>query len=265
MSIGHTRNLFTTKPSNSDFLIFVDESGDHSLMSIDEQYPIFVLTFVIVRKADYANLIIPSFVNLKHEFFGHDSIVLHSHHIRKPRGEFAFLLNSGLRQQFIDKLTATIAAAPFVAVATVIRKFEHRSRYPQPRSPYDLALRFCMERAFRFLWEQGQRGQLTYLIAESRGRAEDADLEIQFGRVCRNEHDWDVPFRLKIPEMPFALRFADKRENTIGLQLADLIAHPIGRHVLRPAQPNRAFDVLKPKLLARAPGSYVGWGLKIFP
>jgi hypothetical protein len=258
-------NPFANRPAGSDFLVFMDESGDHSLTSIDEQYPLFVLTFVIVRKADYANLIVPSFVNFKHEFFGHDSVVLHSHHIRKPRGDFAFLLNSGLRQEFTDKLTAVIAAAPFVVVSTVIRKVEHRKRYPEPRSPYDLALRFCMERAFRFLWDQGQKGRLTYLIAESRGRAEDVDLEIQFGRVCRNEHDWDVPFRLNIPEMPFALRFADKKENAIGLQLADLIAHPIGRHVLKPTQPNRAFDVLRPKLLTRSPGNYAGWGLKIFP
>ena len=264
MSPGTAQSPFTNRPANSDFLVFIDESGDHSLVSIDEQYPIFVLTFVIVRKSDYANLIVPSFVHLKHEFFGHDSVVLHSHHIRKPRGEFAFLLDAQMRQRFTDKLTSVIAAAPFTVVATVIRKVEHQRRYPQPRSPYDLALRFCMERAFHFLWAQEQKGRLTHMIAESRGRAEDADLEIQFGRVCRNEHDWDVPFRLSIPEMPFALRFADKKENAIGLQLADLIAHPIGRHVLRPSQQNRAFEVLRPKFLARNQG-YAGWGLKIFP
>ncbi|OMH30091.1 DUF3800 domain-containing protein [Motiliproteus sp. MSK22-1] len=37
----------------SDYLVFVDESGDHSLTSIDEQYPVFVLCFCIVRKDLY--------------------------------------------------------------------------------------------------------------------------------------------------------------------------------------------------------------------
>lgn len=256
---------FSERPRPSDFVIFVDESGDHGMDAIDPQYPVFVLTFVIVRKSDYAGMVVPSFMKLKDEFFGHDMVVLHSHHIRKPRGEFAFLLDAGHRARFTARLTETIAQAPFTIVATAIRKLEHKRRYPRPQSPYDLALRFCMERAFKFLWQNGQQGRLTTLIAESRGHAEDTDLELQFGRVCRNEHDWDIPFRLNVPAMPFALRFADKRTNAVGLQLADLVAHPIGRHVLQPAQANRAFEALRAKFLASPSGETKGWGLKVFP
>jgi len=42
--------------------------------------------------------------------------------------------------------------------------------------------------------------------------------------------------------------FAEKKANLLGLQLADLIARPIGRHVLNPNQPNRAFDILSSKI-----------------
>ena len=31
----------------SDFMVYVDESGDHSLTSIDKNYPIFVLAFCV--------------------------------------------------------------------------------------------------------------------------------------------------------------------------------------------------------------------------
>jgi hypothetical protein len=51
--------------------------------------------------------------------------------------------------------------------------------------------------------------------------------------------------------------FVDKKSNSSGLQLADLMARPIGLKVLRPMQDNRAFDVLRPKL---AHG-----GMKSFP
>ncbi|WP_338012591.1 DUF3800 domain-containing protein [Rhizobium sp. LCM 4573] len=37
--------------SYSDFIIYVDESGDHSLTSIDVNYPIFVLSFCIFEKS----------------------------------------------------------------------------------------------------------------------------------------------------------------------------------------------------------------------
>ena len=42
------------------------------------------------------------------------------------------------------------------------------------------------------------------------------------------------------------VRFIDKKHNSTGLQLADMVAHPIGRYVMKPDQPNRAYDILKP-------------------
>lgn len=38
---------------HSDYLVFVDESGDHHLTRIDPQFPVFVLLFAILRKDDY--------------------------------------------------------------------------------------------------------------------------------------------------------------------------------------------------------------------
>jgi hypothetical protein len=32
----------------SDYIIYVDESGDHSLTSIDPQFPVFTLAFCII-------------------------------------------------------------------------------------------------------------------------------------------------------------------------------------------------------------------------
>lgn len=37
--------------SFSDYIVFVDESGDHGLVSIDPEYPIFVLGFCIFNKS----------------------------------------------------------------------------------------------------------------------------------------------------------------------------------------------------------------------
>ncbi|HEY3271611.1 MAG TPA: DUF3800 domain-containing protein [Geothrix sp.] len=61
----------------SDFLVFVDESGDHSLESVNPEFPIFVLAFCIVSKEDYVSKAVPSLQRLKLEHFGHDQVVLH--------------------------------------------------------------------------------------------------------------------------------------------------------------------------------------------
>ena len=59
--------------------------------------------------------------------------------------------------------------------------------------------------------------------------------------------------------------FAEKGINSGGLQLADLVAHPIGQHVLKPDQPNRAYEIVDQKFRRSPDDRKEGWGLKIFP
>ncbi len=44
----------------SDYVVYVDESGDHSLASIDPDYPVFVLALCIFHKRHYSEKIIPA-------------------------------------------------------------------------------------------------------------------------------------------------------------------------------------------------------------
>jgi hypothetical protein len=63
----------------------------------------------------------------------------------------------------------------------------------------------------------------------------------------------------------FDIVFADKRSNTTGLQIADLVVRPIGRKILKPEQSNRAFDLIEPKFRRNQAGVVDGFGLKVFP
>lgn len=56
-----------------------------------------------------------------------------------------------------------------------------------------------------------------------------------------------------------------KRPNSSGLQIADLTARPIGRHVIDPNQSNRAWNLLRPKLMQSTKGDIDGWGLTTLP
>jgi hypothetical protein len=69
---------------------------------------------------------------------------------------------------------------------------------------------------------------------------------------------------------PFEIIFADKKVDSPGLQLADLVARPIGLNILRPDQPNSAFEILKEKFycsggLKNVGQGYENWGLKVYP
>ncbi len=242
-----------------DYIVYVDESGDHSLTSINPQNPVFVLVFCIVQKDAYRDAIVPAVQKLKFDFWGHDCIVLHSHEIRKASGEFRILLNSSTRAAFLDKMSKLIEAAPVTVIAAAIQKDLHIARYSEPANPYQVALAFCMERLQRWLIEKAQQDSLTHLIVERRGKKEDSTLELEFRRIAAGKN-WGGT-RMSNLE----IRFMDKKHNSTGLQLADLFAHPIGRYVINPVQPNRAYELIKPKFRRSSSGIIQGYGLKTFP
>ena len=242
----------------SDYIIFVDESGDHSLECIDVGYPVFVLDFCIFRKDFYTKNLVPSLHAFKFKHFGHDTVILHEQDIRKQKFPFVFLKNREKRNTFMSELSDLISQAEFTIIATVIDKQKYGKGDISPANPYDLALRFCMEQAYTFLQDQQQHNQTTHIVVERRGKREDRELEIAFQKICDG-----AGYRSLTPS--FEIVFADKRSNSAGLQLADLTARPIGRHVMSTEQLNRAWDIIEQKLYRDSVGEVQGRGLQVFP
>ena len=240
----------------SDHVVFVDETGDHGMTSINREFPLFGLAFCVFKKTDYIESITPALRRLKFATFGHDMVVLHEHDIRKKENAFAQMSREP-RETFLTALTQIIADAPFTLVAVVIDK---RLLQPSaaPQNPYHLALLFGLERVFSLLAARGQGGCPTHVIVESRGKREDAELELEFRRISAGANALRRA-------LPFRLVMADKRANSEGLQLADMVARPVALSVLRPGQPNRAFEILRTKLLRDANGRVENCGLKLFP
>ena len=241
-----------------DYLVFVDESGDHSLTSINPQHPVFVLAFVIIRKSDYIEHVCPGLQRFKMRYWGHDEVVLHEHEIRKPQGVFSMLVQRSVRECFQEELTGLMQSLPASIVAVIIDKPTFAASQDPSSGVYDYAMKTGIDAVFRFLAEAGQADQLTPIIVECRGRKEDKELELAFRRHC--DYGDSRPRSL-----PLELVMVPKTANSAGLQLADLVARPIGLKHLRPNQPNRAFDIIHAKLY-HSPGSEVnGWGLHSMP
>jgi len=241
----------------SDHIVYADESGDHGLVSIDPEYPVFVLCFCVFRISDYVAEVVPRVQRLKFRFFGHDAVVLHGHEIRKSRGPFKILFDQQKRREFMEAVNQVIDEAPFTPFAAVIDKRKLRDQNAHPDSPYELALKSCLERSYAHLRDLGQQDRLTHVVVERRGKQEDRDLELVFRRVVQGANLWGT--------LPFEIVFAHKETNSSGLQLADLVSHPIGRHHLKPGQPNRAYDMVERKLKSSQAGTFVGYGVKVFP
>jgi hypothetical protein len=255
----------------SDYIIYVDESGDHSLDSIDPEYPLFVLSFCIFKKADYTSLTVPRVQDFKFRWFGHDLVILHENEIVKKKRPFSFLQYDNLRNRFMGELSEIIREAPMLVITAAIRKEALKRRYTKPENPYQLALLFCLERTHEFLIAQGATGGTTHVVCEARSPREkggigkeDQELELEFRRIIAGKHILQPGNGAGA--MPcFDIVFAPKQANSTGLQLADLIARPVGLNVLRPEQPNRAYEIIAEKIWRGPGGSTKLYGLKIFP
>ncbi|PJK07172.1 3-deoxy-D-manno-octulosonic acid transferase [Lysobacteraceae bacterium NML71-0210] len=243
--------------SFSDYIVFVDESGDHSLAKIDESYPVFVLACCLIEKKAYIEQVVPQLQAFKFKHFGHDAVVLHEKEIRRDLGEFSFLKEKSRKEAFINELTGVLASAPFRIFSAVIdkRKLAQRQR---DENPYEISLQFCLERMHYALNKEGQVNLATHVLCEGRGKREDEQLKLAFRRICAGDN-------FNREHFSFEPVIADKKINSTGLQLADLVARPIGLHVLRPEQANRTWDVLKEKFHCDGRGRIQGYGLKTFP
>jgi hypothetical protein len=245
---------------NSHFIVYVDESGDHSLDRINAQFPLFVLSFCVFRKEDFFRKVVPGMLEFKFRHFGHDCVVLHEAEIRKQHGAFTLLRDPNLREAFQQDLSGLMEAAPFSVIATVIRKDALPLVDSKREHVYHLAMGFALERLFRLLDDQGQAAMKTHVVVECRGAAEDKDLDLEFRRICDGRNGLDH-------RLPFDLVFADKKTNSSGLQMADLVARPIGRTILDPpGRSNRAWTIIEQKLFRPSHcATYQGWGLKVYP
>jgi hypothetical protein len=224
----------------SQYIAFLDESGDHSLSKLDPDFPLFLLALVIIKRSDYVRTVVPSLTDLKLRYWNHEGINLHSRDIRKARGPFALLLDPDVRSDFLMRISDFVSNMPFDLFVTAIRKDQHFLQSgSRAQNPYELALEFTLERVSHFLRAHGDN-ELP-IVAEARGRKEDESLERAFYRIMTTGGRQSLGTDFRQLECP--LVFRSKPDNIAGIQLADLCAHPCARHILKPTQPNKAYDI----------------------
>lgn len=105
----------------SNFIVYVDESGDHGMQTLDQNYQVFVLAFCVFFKKHFCEAVVPAIQKFKFNHFGHNTVVLHENDIRKEKGAFRFK-NRHHKQCFLDQLTSIIEDSNFIFISCVIDK-----------------------------------------------------------------------------------------------------------------------------------------------
>lgn len=247
---------------SSSYQFFLDETGDHSLSFIDQNFPLFLLAGCLFEDTELQR-VEKEINNFKKEFFGTTNVVLHSREIRKCEGVFQILFDLKIKEKFYEKLNNIVTNAVFVIIGAGVNKEEHIKKYAKgARNPYNISLGFIMERLI-FCLDSKSSSALVDIKFEKRGRKEDGQFLGQYNIILDRGTYYINSQRLKNRINDFTGFL--KRDNIIGLQVADLCAYPLARHILNPKEPYIPFQIIENKLYCDRSGGYDGYGLKIFP
>ena len=241
-------------------VMFLDESGDRNLSVIDPQYPLFVLGGVIMEQ-DYAEGQLTEAVNeFKREMFGSTDIILHTADITRNRKGFEPLADGDFRNRFYQGLNELMRNLPYTVVACVIHKYRHLRRYGVAAlDPYLLSLDILVE---RFCFDVGGVSKGGVIVAEKREPVLDRGLELAWLNLKIQGTRY---LQAKaIEDRILALNLRGKGENIAGLQLADLVVSPIGRHVLG-KQDKEDWRIVEEKLRRNRRGIVEGYGIVTLP
>lgn len=242
------------------YYLYIDESGDHGLVHLDTNFPVFLLCGILISEENYS--LVRNEINIiKKEHWKNKNVIFHSRDIRKCDKEFQILFDLDIKKRFYEQINDVIQNSNYRIITSAINKEKYIKTYGKlSNDVYELALSFIIERVVFSLDEIKNTEKQLEIIIEKRGKKEDKKLDEHFQRLLSRGTSFVSAQRLR--EIKTMITFKDKKENINGLQLADLIAYPIARYVIEPNRANPAFDVLKDKIYTKNNKRY---GLKIFP
>ena len=222
------------------YFLFLDESGDLGLRNIDPGFPVFVLCGVIASENSYTR-IKKEMNTLKQDLWKSKNVIFHSRDIRKCNDEFKILFDLKIKEEFYNRINSIVQNSDYSIISSGIQKEKYIRSYGKLSSDiYEIALSFIVERTVFYLDDVADEDKSLEIIIEKRGSKEDAKLNEHFNRLLSWGTGYVSANRLKNYQMKIA--FEHKENNINGLQLSDLIAYPIARHVINPKRVNPAFD-----------------------
>jgi hypothetical protein len=241
------------------YYLFLDESGDHGLKTIDKSFPIFLLCGILVSEENY-KLIRDQINEIKTKFWNNKNLIFHSRDIRKCNNEFKILFDTGIKNKFYDSINDLVERRQYNIIAASINKTKFIKKYGRLEDDvYEISLSFILERTIFCLDNIGNCSELEIII-ERRGKKEDTKLGKHIQKV-RQIGTYYVTAE-RIQNYGFKAKFSWKNENINGLQLSDLIAYPIARKILNPQGVNLSYDKFKHNFYKKNNNIY---GLKKFP
>lgn len=210
------------------YRIYIDETGNTGRHASNEETERFLsLSGVIVAVPYFKNVLLHEFNALRTLHFGHSveqPVYLHRREIMSCKGPFAVLKEPEKRKKWAADFLAFLGRQDFELITVTIDKIAFYHRYPNWDGDfYHVCIFDLLERFFYFLHKKNVRGDV---IAEARNKRDDDRVRAAFS-------DFYEKGTTHIPNSLIQQRIVckqpkilPKRQDSVGLQLVDLLARP---------------------------------------
>jgi hypothetical protein len=257
------------------YRIYIDEVGNSDMnSSLDSTNRFLSLTGVILDLEYVKESLHPEMEALKIKYFGNhpdEPIIFHRKEMMHKKHPFHVLKNESVNLEFERELLDLLRKWQFRIITVVIDKREHKNRYAIWRyDPYHYAMSILFERFHLRLKEIQQKGDMMF---ESRGGKEDIRLKESYRKIFAEGTEYIKPEDIDDTLTSKELKIKPKSANISGLQLADLLAYPCHRHVLRShSLLNDGRETFSEKIMEVIESKYFrkglqveGYGIKLLP
>ena len=228
--------LQSSRPSSFEdrYRLYLDESGDHVFNCLENPSHRFLcLLGCWFRNPEYKEFHarLEDFRRAHLPHHPDEPPVLHRDDIINRRGCYTCLQDAAKAQAFDAALLDLIREAQFRVVAVVIDKLELRLRQGDAAGhPYHLAMGFVLNCYCSYLNHISRTGDV---MAESRGGREDRLLADSYSRIHAHGVGSSPAANFQLALTSKQLKVKNKAGNIAGLQLADLLSHPVRQAILR--------------------------------
>lgn len=202
-------------------LAFIDETGDHNLVKVAPEYPVFGLGALVITEENY-ELLNETVESLKAKYFEDpQTFILHSSELKRPIHRTSdvrnqVMLDATTRASFYSDFDNLILRAiPFSLVICLLEKERLVRRYADPADPYHFSFENLLNRIIRIDLREHH-----HLIAECRGPELDSALMSEYQMLCRDGIRF---YGADSVREKTSLSLARKEENNNGLQVIDLL------------------------------------------
>ena len=237
--------------SKNEYILFLDETD----ASANNKF--FCLAGFIISRKEYEEVLIPKINQIKIDVLNRPHIVFHYTDMKKQKDEFSFLNDSKIRENFWLDMCKSLNSVNFTTLAAYIDVIEYRKNYSRAiaRSEYDVLFYEIINSFVHFLIANNGVGTI---MLESRELGQNKNTQTLFSLITQTGTNIYLPYTIQ--KYISTMNFNIKKDNCIGLQVADMIPSVFVRNLNGKPNKYSLYSIFESKLYKGGKPTSKGYG-----